>query len=144
MRKLTKQQSKTFQLTIIFYRGKQQNLLLRENHKYKAQRNRVALESPICASVVWRSVGWQGFCHVCETCYNRRCHQRQSCFWLSDLSLRINASDTIWQQIWGWYCLFPRGSVVVLCHQSIEPIIRLCVETLLSEQLYRPQIPPVR
>lgn len=58
------------------------------------------------------------FCHVCETHYQRRCHQCQSCFRLSDLSLWINASNTTWQQIWGRYCLVPQGSVVLCCSSS--------------------------
>lgn len=65
-----------------------------------------------------RITGMTRFCHVCETRYQRRCHQCQSCFRVSDLSLWINASNTTWQQIWGRYCLVPQGSVVLCCSSS--------------------------
>lgn len=74
------------------------------------------------------------------------CRRCQSCFWLSDLSLGINASSTTWQQFWGWWCFFPQGSVVVLRQQSLEPDFRMetfwsatnvtNVIILIKEQLY--------
>lgn len=36
----------------------------------------------------------------------------------------VGSVPNVWQPIWGWHCLLLEGSVVIWCHQLLDPVIR--------------------